>query len=74
MIEECSLKPVISKNRRNSKKLGENFNEIGIPVCPKDSSLTFKYDGYCNSRKRIKWVCPLNRKQGTNSNYNNNFY
>ena len=64
LIEDCSLYPVISLNPRNSKNLDENYNVNGIPVCSRDNKLTFKFDGYCDKRKRLKWVCPLNTRKG----------
>ena len=63
LFKDCSLKPVISLNPRNSKELDEKYNENGIPVCSKDNTLNFKFDGYCDKRKRLKWVCPLNKRE-----------
>lgn len=60
LVEECSLKPVIPVNPRNSKGLLQpGFTEHGVPLCPKDHSLTMKPDGFCKGRNRIKWRCPL---------------
>ncbi|WP_276207012.1 hypothetical protein [Natranaerobius trueperi] len=33
---------VISENRKNSKKLGKDLNENGVPVCPKNINLLSK--------------------------------
>lgn len=60
LVEQCSLKPVIPVNPRNSKSLPKpGFNKHGIPLCPRNHSLPMKYDGFCKGRNRIKWSCPL---------------
>ncbi len=63
LVKVCRLKPVINLNPRNTKDLPEpGFDPDGVPVCPKNQTLKFKYAGFCKSRNRIKWVCPLTRQ------------
>lgn len=62
LIEDCQLIPIINLNPRNTKNLPKtHFDSAGIPLCPKNKTLKFKYAGYCKSRKRIKWLCPLSK-------------
>lgn len=63
LIEECKLKPVINLNPRNTKDLPKpDSDSEGVPLCPKNHTLKFKYAGFCKSRNRIKWVCPLTKR------------
>ncbi|PRR71578.1 transposase [Neomoorella humiferrea] len=62
LVQDCNLKPVINLNPRNTKELPEpRLAPEGVPVCPKNPSLKFKYAGFCKSRNRIKWLCPLSK-------------
>jgi hypothetical protein len=61
LVEECKLKPVINLNPRNTKDLPKPDSE-GVPLCPKNPGLKFKYAGFYKSRNRIKWVCPLTKR------------
>lgn len=62
LVEDCHLKPVINLNPRNTKDLPEpGFDPESVPLCPKDQALKFKYAGFCKSRNRIKWLCPLSK-------------
>lgn len=61
-LRKRSIMPIISLNPRSDKSLPQpGFNEIGIPLCPYDSSLPIIYDGITtekNRADRIKYICP----------------
>lgn len=45
-LHEKNIMPIIAINPRNSaNKLPSKLNEVGVPLCPKDDSLTMVYDG-----------------------------
>lgn len=68
-------KAVIPLNSRNSKSdlAQPEFNHAGWPLCPHDSSLPMKPDGWCrgkNRSPRFKFVCPkINYKGGKRNCY-----
>lgn len=65
-LHKRNIMPIISLNTRNSKDLPQpGFNEIGIPLCPYDSSLSMVYDGITREKgraDRIKYLCPKSKK------------
>ncbi|HSH53195.1 MAG TPA: transposase, partial [Bacteroidales bacterium] len=65
-LHKRNIMPIISLNTRNSKDLPQpGFNEIGIPLCPNDSSLPMVYDGITREKgraDRIKYLCPKSNK------------
>lgn len=69
-LHEKEIMPIISLNTRNSKDLPQpGFNEIGIPLCPNDSSLPMVYDGVCREKgraDRVKYLCPKSKKTTVN--------
>ena len=69
-LHEKEIMPIISLNTRNSKDLPQpGFNEIGMPLCPNDSSLPMVYDGICREKgraDRIKYLCPKSKKTTVN--------
>ena len=68
LVKEHSMIPIIPLRRVPSlPKPG--FNELGIPTCPKDNSLTMKFDGITREKgraDRIKWLCPKSKKARIN--------
>jgi transposase len=58
--------PIINLNPSNSPNLPQpGFNEIGIPLCPYDTSLPMVFDGITREKgraDRIKYLCPKSRK------------
>ena len=65
-LHSKNIMPIISLNPRSSKpSTNSNFNKFGVPLCPKDSSLPFIYDGITrekNRADRIKYICPKVKK------------
>lgn len=65
-LHEKGIMPIISLNSRNSSDLPQpDFNEIGVPLCPNDSSLAMVYDGITREKgraDRIKYICPKAKK------------
>jgi len=65
-LHKRNIMPIISLNTRNSKNLPQpGFNEIGIPLCPYDTSLPMVYDGITREKgraDRIKYLCPKSKK------------
>ncbi|MFO8023125.1 MAG: hypothetical protein R6U65_11705 [Perlabentimonas sp.] len=60
LVDECSLKPGIPINPRNSKDLLKpGFNEHGFPFCPKGHLLNMKPEGFCKNLNASKWQCLL---------------
>ena len=61
-----NIMPIISLNPRNSPSLPQpGFNEVGVPLCPNDSSLPMIYDGITREKgraDRIKYICPKAKK------------
>lgn len=64
------IMPIISLNPRNSPDLPQpGFNQVGVPLCPYDSSLPMVYDGITREKgraDRIKYICPKAKKINTN--------
>ena len=64
------IMPIISLNPRNSPNLPQpGFNQVGVPLCPYDSSLPMVYDGITREKgraDRIKYICPKAKKINTN--------
>ena len=61
---ERALIPI---NPRNSQSTNADFNEHGVPLCPRDGT-PFTYlakSGGKNRSARLKWVCHKSRKCGT---------
>ncbi|WP_131821333.1 hypothetical protein [Paramaledivibacter caminithermalis] len=58
--------PIISINPRNSSDLPQpDLNEIGVPLCPNDSSIPMVYDSITREKERtnkIKYICPRAKK------------
>ena len=69
-LHKKNIMPIINLNPRNSPGLPEpGFNEVGIPLCPNDSSLPMTYDGICKEKgraDRIKYLCPKSKKTTIN--------
>jgi hypothetical protein len=65
-LHKKAIMPIISLNPRNTKDLPQsNFNEMGVPLCPYDSSLPMAYDGITREKgraDRIKYICPKVKK------------
>ena len=65
-LHSKSIMPIINLNPRNSSNLPQpNFNELGVPLCPKDDSLTMVYDGIIKEKgraDRVKYLCPKVKK------------
>ncbi|OLS02011.1 transposase [Tissierella creatinophila] len=65
-LHKKNIMPIINLNPRNSKDLPQpGFNEIGIPLCPRDPSLPMNYDGITREKgrsDRIKYLCPKVQK------------
>ncbi|PUU90622.1 MAG: transposase [Halanaerobium sp.] len=66
-------KAVIPLNSRNSSSdlPQPDYNENGWPLCPKDSSLPMKPNGWCrgkNRSPRFKFVCPKTNHKGGKRN------
>ncbi len=65
-LHEKNIMPIISLNPRNSPNLPQpGFNEVGVPLCPYDSSLPMIYDGITREKgrvDRIKYICPKAKK------------
>ncbi len=65
-LHEKNIMPIISLNPRNSSSLPEpGFNDVGVPLCPNDSSLPMIYDGITREKgraDRIKYICPKTLK------------
>ena len=65
-LHEKNIMPIISLNPRNSSSLPEpGFNDVGVPLCPNDSSLPMIYDGITREKDRadrIKYICPKAKK------------
>lgn len=61
-LHKRNIMPIININPRKSSSLPQpDFNEIGIPLCPYDSSLPMIYDGITREKgraDRIKYICP----------------
>lgn len=62
-------KVFIPINSRNSSDDSNDisYDENGIPLCPKDSSLKFKSDGSCGGKNRslrFKFICPKAKRKG----------
>jgi hypothetical protein len=74
LIKDFSFdKAVIPLNSRNTKSdmLQPEYNENGWPLCPKDSSLPMKPNGWCrgkNRSPRFKFVCPKTNHKGGKRN------
>ncbi|SHJ72407.1 transposase [Paramaledivibacter caminithermalis] len=62
LCKDKGIIPIISINPRNQSDLPETgFNELGVPTCPNDHSLTMKFDGVTREKgraDRLKWLCP----------------
>ncbi len=69
-LHKRNIMPIISLNTRHSKGLPQpGFNDIGIPLCPNDSSLPMVYDGMCREKgraDRMKYLCPKSKKTKIN--------
>jgi len=65
-LHQKNIMPIISLNPRNSPSLPQpGFNEVGVPLCPNDSSLPMIYDGITREKgraDRIKYICPKAKK------------
>ncbi|MGI6382035.1 MAG: transposase [Tissierellaceae bacterium] len=65
-----NIMPIISINPRNTSDLPQpGFNEIGVPLCPNDSSLPMIFGGICKEKgraDRIKYLCPKVTKTTVN--------
>ncbi|WFA09191.1 transposase [Tissierella sp. Yu-01] len=65
-LHEKHIMPIINLNSRNSPDLPQpGFNEVGVPLCPYDSSLPMVYDGITREKgraDRIKYLCPKAKK------------
>jgi len=65
------IMPIINLNPRNASSLPQpNFNEVGVPLCPKDDSLPMVYDGITREKgraDRIKYICPKTKKTRINN-------
>ena len=65
-LHQKNIMPIISLNPRNSPSLPQpGFNEVGVPLCPYDSSLPMIYDGITREKgraDRIKYICPKAKK------------
>ncbi len=65
-LHNKGIMPIISINPRGLSNLPQpNFNEIGVPLCPRDSSLPMVYDGITREKgraDRIKYICPKVKK------------
>lgn len=65
LLRHYNVGAIIDLNTRNSGKITSqgsiSFTKDAIPVCP--SGHIMAYDGYCKSRNRHKWRCPLTRKK-----------
>ena len=70
-LHSKNIMPIININPRNSSKLPQpNFNDVGVPLCPSDDSLTMVYDGITREKgraDRIKYLCPKVKKTKINS-------
>jgi len=66
LYEEKNIIPIINLNPRNKSSLPKtDFNEDGVPLCPKDGSLPMIYDGITREKgraDRIKYLCPKVKK------------
>ncbi len=69
-LHKKDIMPIINLYPRNSQGLPEpGFNEMGIPLCPNDSSLPMTYDGICKEKgraDRIKYLCPKSKRVNIN--------
>ncbi len=69
-LHEKNIMPIICLNPRNSSDLAQpDFNEVGTPLCPNDSSLPMVYDGITREKgraDRIKYICPKVKKACVN--------
>ncbi len=65
-LHEKNIMPIIALNPRKSPGLPQpGFNEVGVPLCPTDSSLPMIYDGITREKgraDRIKYICPKTLK------------
>ena len=65
-LHKKNIMPIISINPRIDQSLPQpGFNEIGVPLCPYDSSLPMVYDGISREKgrsDRIKYICPKTKK------------
>jgi hypothetical protein len=65
-LHQKNIMPIISLNPRNSPSLPQpGFNDVGVPLCPNDSSLPMIYDGITREKgraDRIKYICPKAKK------------
>ena len=69
-LHKKKIMPIINLNPRNSQGLPQpGFNEIGVPLCPNDSTLPMVYDGITREKgraDRIKYLCPKSKKTKIN--------
>lgn len=69
-LHNKGIMPIIPLNPRNSSDLPQpDFNELGVPLCPNDSSLPMVYDGITREKgraDRIKYICPKAKKTKIN--------
>lgn len=64
LYADHKINPIIPLRRQPSLPQS-GFNEDGIPTCPKDSSISMKFDGITREKgrsDRIKWLCPKSKK------------
>jgi hypothetical protein len=69
-LNQKNIMPIIALNPRNSPNLPQpGFNEVGVPLCPYDSSLPMVYDGITREKgraDRIKYLCPKSKRVNIN--------
>ena len=69
-LHEKKIMPIINLNPRNSQDLPQpGFNDVGVPLCPYDSSLPMVYDGITREKgraNRVKYICPKTKKTKIN--------
>lgn len=69
-LHNRQIMPIINLNPRNSSNLSQpNFNNLGVPLCPNDTSLPMVYDGITREKgraDRIKYICPNVKKTRVN--------
>ncbi|HSH35865.1 transposase [Schnuerera sp.] len=69
-LHQKKIMPIINLNPRNSQDLPQpGFNDVGVPLCPYDSSLPMVYDGITREKgraDRVKYICPKTKKTKIN--------
>lgn len=73
-LHKKGIMPIIPINHRNTSDLPEpTYSEDGIPLCPYDSELPMKFNGFIRSKHRadrVQYICPKRTLQTINGKKN----